>query len=147
MPLATHIAERTGTWDKAEILEEHAHSTQCVYPTLGAGVTATGAAGAWTLGNFVEIVPVNTITLDFDIHWINIEAVSAADSYELVLYVETTEIGRTRFTVLGTPANTIIPVKNFQSKIVKANSQIQAKIANAGGGGETATISVEYHTY
>ena len=61
MPLAKHIADRTTTWDKVEILEEHMHGIPCAYPTGTAGVTVAGAAGAWTLGSFVEIIPVNTI--------------------------------------------------------------------------------------
>jgi len=147
MPTTDHIAGRERNADKLDILSEHFHSIACVYPTGAAAVTVAGAAGAWTLGNFVEIVPVNTITEDFDIHWINIEAVSAADVYELVLYAETTEIGRIRFSVLGTPANTIIPSQSFQTQIIKANSQIQAKVMSAGGGSDTCDIAIEYHTY
>jgi len=146
MPLAKHIADRTTTWDKAEIIEEHMHNVQCVYPTLAA-VTATGAAGAWALGNFAEIVPASTITEDFDVHWINIEDVSATGSYEIVLYVETTEICRTRFHVTGTPANVIIPPLRVQTPILQANSQVQAKVASDSGGADTCDISIEYHVY
>lgn len=144
MPIATHIAGRETTWDKAEILEEHNHSTAECYPTLANGVTVTTAAGAWTLGNFVEIVPVNTITEDFDIHHINVEAVSADDCYEVVLYAETTEIGRVRGYVKDQSSH---PVWEFQDVIIAANSQIQAKLASQNGGAETMTISIHYHTY
>lgn len=147
MPLADHIANRPGAWDKIEILEEHVHNAQCVYPTLASAVTVAGAAGAWALGNFVEIVPVNTIAGDFDLHWINIEDVSATGSYELVLYVETTEIARARFHVTGTPANVIISPLRVQTPILAANSQVQMKIASSSGGSDTVDVSIEYHTY
>lgn len=144
MPIIDHIAERETAYDKVEILSEHAHSASCIYPTLAAGVTATTAAGAWTLGNFVEVVPVNTITEDFDIHHINIEAVSADDCYEIVLYAETTEIGRVRGYVKDQASH---PNWKFQDKLIAANSQIQAKVASSLGGAATMTISLHYHTY
>lgn len=147
MPFSDHTAARTTIWDKADILEEHSHNSQMVYPSGAAAITVTGAAGAWTLGSFTEIVPVNTITEDFDIHRINVEAVSATDTYEIVLYVEETEIGRTRLQVLGTPANTIIVPQGLQTPILAANSQIQAKIMTASGGSATCDISLEYHVY
>ena len=147
MPTKAYIAERTTVWDKAEILEEHAHNKQKVYPTGAGGVTVTAAAGAWTLGAFAEIIPASTLSDDFDIHWMTIEGASAADTYELVLYVEEEEIARSRFVVLGTPANLIIPPKRLQTPILAANSQIQAKLMTAGGGSDTCTISLEYHEY
>ena len=61
-----------------ETLQDHIHSASKVYPTLAAAVTATGHDTAWTLGEFVEVVPVNTITSPFDIHFINAAAASAA---------------------------------------------------------------------
>ena len=61
------------------IFEEHIHSAQKVYPTLADGVTLTGHATAWTLGAIVEIIPVNTITSVFDIHYLNIGAASVTD--------------------------------------------------------------------
>ena len=130
------------------LLDEHVHSTSHVYPTLAAGVTVTGGAGAWGLGAYAEIVPVNTITERFDIHWMAIEGASAEDVYEIVLYAGTTEIGRARFAVTITAG--LHPVMSpivFQTPIVAANSQIQAKVASSGGGADTVTVSIHYHTY
>lgn len=142
-----HIAQVETANDKIHVLEEHAHAPQLVYPTGASGVLVTGAAGAWTLGSFIEIVPVDTIADDFDIHWVNVEGVSASGLYELVLYQATVEICRTRFSVLGTPANVIIPAIRVQTLLLAKNSQIQAKIMNAVGGSESVTISLEYHLY
>lgn len=146
--MVEHIAGRSRNHDKLDTLEEHAHSISCVYPTLAAGTTVTGAAGAWTLGAFVEIIPANTITKDFDIHWIDVEGASIEDVYELVLYNTTTEIGRVRFNAAKTVAGGVIlsPVY-FQSQVQAKNSQIQAKLASSSGGGDTVTFSVFYHTY
>jgi hypothetical protein len=131
----------------AKKTDEHDHNPQKVYPTGAAGVTVTAGTPAWTLGSFAEIVPASTITSDFDVHWITIEAVSAAGVYELVLYAATTEIGRLRFTVTGTPANRISLPQKMQTAIIAANTQIQAKLMTSTGVADTTTISIEYHTY
>jgi hypothetical protein len=135
------------TADKVRIIDEHIHSPQKVYPTGAGGVVVIGAAGAWTLGSFAEIVPTNTIDENFDIHWLNIEAVSAAGQFELVLYAIEEEIARKRISVMGTPANLIVPCIRIQTPLIEANSQIQAKLMNAAGGSESMTISIEWHPY
>jgi hypothetical protein len=124
-------------------LSEHAHSPSKVYPTLANGVTLTAGA-AWTLGALVEIVPINTITSDFDIHHISIEGLSAVEVYEIVLYAATVEIGRVRVTKAAQLEGT--QDIDFQTDLIAANTQIQASVATEGGS-DTATISIKYHTY
>ena len=66
---------------------EHIHSAQEVYPSLADGVSLTTGAGDWGLGTITEIVPINTITSEFDIHEVLVEDVNTQDkTYELVLY-------------------------------------------------------------
>lgn len=131
--------------DRIHIMQDHVHSASKVYPTLANPITVTGAAGAWTLGNFVEVVPVNMITSPFDIHHINASNASAADNYELVLYAATTEIGRVRFSrSSGLSTVNLLP---FQCDIQAANTQIQAKVASSTGGADTVDISIFYHIY
>ena len=130
---------------KTETLLDHGHSPSLCYPTLADGVVVAGAAGVWTLGDFVEIVPASTITEDFDIHFVSIEAISANDIYQLHLYAVEVFIGCVRFVKNAGLAPTIhVPI---QTPIVAANSQIQAKLATSGGGADTATISAFYHVY
>jgi hypothetical protein len=133
----------------SNLLRDHTHKPVKVYPTLADGVTVTGAAGAWGLGNFAVIVPDNTITSPFDIHFINVAAFNANDTFELVLYsgadASEVEIGRVRFTrITNVGAAPHIP---FQTPINAANSQIKAKLASQAGTSNTATISIMYHTY
>jgi hypothetical protein len=144
-----HIAGRATTFDKVEVMEEHMHSISQVYPTLVVGIPIlAGAAGPpWVPGNFVELIPVNTIGEDFDIHWLVIEGISNDGIYELVFYAATTEISRVRFSaeagVGGTVTYSPIPI---QTRIQPKNTQIQCKLA-CSAGAETATISVIYHEY
>jgi len=132
-----------------EIQLDHIHSAQKVYPTLAAGVTLTGHNTAWTLGSKTEIVPVNTITSIFDIHFLNIGLVSATDSYEIVLYKglvgEEIEIGRARVIRAAAQSGTA-PVP-MMTAMIPANERISASVASAGGGEDTLVLSIYYHTY
>jgi hypothetical protein len=139
----------TTIFGRVLVLEKHIHSSAKVYPTLANGVTVTGAAGAWALGAFAVLVPANAITNDFDIHHINVAAYNANDTFELVIYSGANgaevEIGRCRFTRLtNVGASPHIPM---QTPIIPANTQIKAKIASQAGTSNTATISIQYHTY
>ncbi len=127
---------------------EHFHQEQKVYPTLADGVTLTSHATDWTLGTIVEIVPINTITSDFDIHEVVIEDVNTADkTYELVLYsgAGDDEIGRIRFAVSATKGG--VPNVSMQTPIITANLRIRAALAIETGGSKTAVVSIRYHTY
>ncbi len=124
-------------------LDEHAHKPSRTWPTLANGVDVVAGA-AWVLGNFAEVAAVNDIGVDFDIHHISVEALTANDVYEIVLYAGTTEIARARVVKNANQDGTMnIPV---QCEILPANTQIQAKLASASGG-DTATVSLFYHEY
>jgi len=94
--MVEHIAGRARSADKLDVIEEHLHSISCAYPSLAAGVSIT-SGGVWTLGAFTELIPVDTITEDFDLHWLIIETVTDDEMYELVFYNVTTEISRVRW--------------------------------------------------
>lgn len=129
-------------------VEEHEHSASRVYPTLADGITVTAEAVDWgTGGALVEIVPADTITEPFDIHFVNIENVSAARTYELIFYwgATDTEAGRIRFT----KSAGLDPVldRRIQTRIIPANSRIRARLASAGAVADTVDVSVHYHVY
>jgi hypothetical protein len=127
---------------------QHIHQPAKCYPTLADGVAVAGGAGVWELGNFVEVIPVNTITTAFDIHYVNVEVASANDIYELVLYKgllgAEVEIGRVRTlkATVQSGANSV----QIQIPVQHANTRISAKLASKTGG-DSLTISVFYHQY
>ena len=129
--MTEHIAGRATTFDKVEIMEEHQHSISCVYPSLQAGVSVLSGA-AWTLGSFVEFIPVSTISEDFDIHWLIIESVTDDETYELVFYNVETEISRVRWSSdLAAGGRVVsIPIPT-QMNIQLKDSQIQVKLASS----------------
>jgi hypothetical protein len=137
----------TSPYDHLHYAEEHVHTASYCYPTLANGVTVTGAAGAWTLGAFVEIVPASTITSEFDIHYVSVEALSANDVYELHLFYGAgdTFAGSIRF-VKNAAVDAVVNAP-FMTELIPANSRIRAKLATKGGGSDTADISIVYHTY
>ena len=129
------------------ILDEHFHKASQVYPTLASGATITGGDAAWALGSFYEVVPVGSITSDFDLHYIDIEGTSVADTYEIVLYAATTEISRARITFIDVANSQTLPSIPIQCAILPANTQIQAKVASKTGGNDTIQFALHYHIY
>jgi len=133
----------------AHVMEEHDHAAANVYPSLASAVEVTSASAVWTLGAFAEIVPASAITSAFDIHFINVDSVSAVDSYELWLYSGAVSsevlIGKARF---SKTAN-ISPVSNspFQTIIQPANTRISAKLAVESANARIAAVSISYHFY
>lgn len=137
-------------YGKVTALEEHIHNSSNVYPTLADGVVITADASAWTLGSITEIIPASTITDYFDLHWLVVEAVSANDIYELVLYsgpaLSETEIARVKFVKNTTAGSGAISIP-VQTAIISSNSRISAALASKSGGSDTATVSLGYHIY
>jgi len=126
-------------------VESRLNNRSRVYPTLADGIVVTGAAGGWTLGDAVEIVPAATITSSFLIYLVKVEGVSETDTYEVVLYsgaLADNELGRFR-----TTRNKDFPEAGdivISTEIIDASTKISAKCANKLGGGETVTLSIHY---
>jgi len=146
----SHISGKETAFDKAQILDEHFHSEQQVYPTLADGITLTAVndGGTWTLGTVTQIIPAGTITSDFDLHFISLEAISDNGVYELVLYAgdSDTEIARARFSREGGSDGALRSI-NVITPIVEAGSRIRGALATDANDGETVTLSLFYHTY
>ena len=152
--LLTDVGDNTDNHDGTSLfgrlreLIEHVHTTQKVYPTLADGVTLTTAAGDWALGAITEIVPVNTITTEFDIHEVLVEDVNTQDkTYELVLYYGAgdTECVRVRFAATANKGG--VPAQFAMTPLIPANSRIRAQLAIEDGGGKTIKFSLRYHEY
>jgi hypothetical protein len=129
-------------------LEEHIHSPTKAYPTLADAPTVVAEAADWGMGGaLVEIVPASTITTKFDIHYVNIERVSATRVYELFLYYGAgdTLAGHVRIT----KSAGLDPVldRSFQTDIIPANSRIRARLASAGGVADEIDLTIQYHPY
>ena len=123
--------------------ERHIHSYQWVYPDMATAVALTADVGLWTPGALTTIMPANTQILPFDIHWVHISAMSVDDEYELILYADTTQIGRCVFDRSAKRDIADIP---FQSVIVLPGVRIRGRLA-CGTGGKIANIKIMGHGY
>lgn len=137
-------------YSKLYIVERHIHSPTKLYPTLvNAKVINKVNSDAWGLdADPVEVIPVNTITNPFDIHFINIGAISNLDEYELLLFkginpVEV-EIARVSFDRSSTQTEGSIPV---QTELLAANTRISAKLTSKAALSRSISIKLYYHEY
>jgi len=127
-------------------LWEEKHARQLVYPYLAAGVLITSHLNAYTLGNFIEVVPANTITQGFHIHHLHIISPSANGDYALGLYEGTTPIGQITFSRTDKKDDTE-GLEIFTSPCA-ANSQLQARLASSNAAQQdTVRLKIWYHPH
>ena len=124
---------------------EDEHHVQRVYPTLADCILVTANAAIWTLGNYTEIVPANTIEGEFHIHHICLCDPSKDGNYEIVLYAGTTELGRVTFSRTAKKDN--IEGMDIVTPHCAANTQIQAKLATGMNTADTVKIKIWYHVH
>lgn len=127
----------------------YVHSPAKVYPTLADSITLTADASGWTLGAKAEVIPADTITTKFDIHWILVSEISAVDEYELVVYKGAggaeEEIGRIAFNRSSTFSQEgDLPI---QIAPQSANTRISMALACKSTNARTCNVKVYYHTY
>jgi len=132
--------------EELEIISDHIHGVAKVCPTLSAGSGVVSNGSAWTLGVYTEIIPAGVVGDIFDIHYVNVEGVTADGIYELVLYAETVEIARLRTQQEAGPPAQVLASIPVITPLMASGTQVQAKVADSVGGG-TLTISLGYHTY
>lgn len=139
----THTSD--SLYGLVDSLSDHAHSPCDCWPVLGDGIPVEAGAVAWNLSaGFIEIAAANDIAVPFDIHFISIEGLDTVGVYLLELYAVEAFIGRVRFTKTANLEGTQnVP---FQTIILPANVQIQAKLADSAGG-SIATIALGFHPY
>ena len=128
-------------------LYDHIHKPALVYPSNADSVLVAGGGGAWAQGSKVEIIPVNTVTGYFDVHFVTVSQTSATDEYQLELYSgeagSEVLIAQSKFYRDNTTRSTQYPI---QTSIIAANTRISASLASAGGGDNTR-VSLSYHIY
>ena len=126
----------------------HVHAPSIIYPRDAAPVTITSGVGAWVEGTKVEIIPADTITDPFDIHFVNLGAISENDNYVLKLYsgaalaeVFWGEVSFSRDTNQMRAA--YVPI---QGGPVDANIRISASLLSSIGS-NTVDIKLYTHSY
>lgn len=139
-----HNHDSLNVWGKVCRVMRSITNTSYCYPTLSNGVLLTTNESSWTPSDYIEVVPVNTITSDYRLHDIIIEGTSNGGCYQLDFYKGTVgnevHIGSVRISGISE----IKGDKSIRTKCIEANSRISCKVSHSSGA-ETITISLEYH--
>ena len=136
--------------DALEILEDHFHYTGFVRPNLANGISIQSAAGAWAaFPTPTQIIAASDITSIFDIHWLDIADISAADDYQIQLYT-----GAALSEVLLDPSTFSavagsLKISAFATGTIRvpANTRISAALSNKNAAQRTLALKLKGHTY
>jgi len=129
----------------------HIHGQSFVYPALANDVQLTAGAPAWdTTGNKTEIIPVNTLNVaDFDLHWINISAISENATIQIDIYkgaalsevlIGSTRASRTTNQARNGPSRIQVPQQSI-------NERISCRLSSSTTNATTCLVSFEGHYY
>lgn len=133
----------------AEIFE-HMHSSSQIYPKLADPVLITKAGGAWAAyGTPTEVVPVDTITVEFDLHWVVVSDISANGFYTATIYkglagseIAIAEIAANRNAVQSQEGS--IPIATAP---IPANTRISVALSSSNAGADTVNVRLMYHLH
>lgn len=129
----------------------HTHSIGKVYPLLANPITLTKAVNAWVAfpASKTEIIPVNTVTRPFNIHFVLVSTLSAIGDYIIALYSGSAGseviIG---YVATSRSANGITEAMvPTLTNIIPANTRISAALTSGNATADTVRIKVFYHEY
>jgi hypothetical protein len=143
--LDTHASN--SLYGRVQEIYDYLNNERLCYPTLANGAAVVSANADWVYGAYATVVPINTITNDFHIIAISIEACNRDAVFQLELYKGAADdvVQAVRFAVEGGFFGNQIYV--LGSEEVEANSQIRARLASSNGTAQVATISISIVYY
>lgn len=120
-------------------------SKQFTYPNLGSAIQVNTGVTAWTLGNFVQIIPENFIEKQFKIRLVNFELLSDDTTFQLNLYTGPINfevlIAQTRVTRTGVQVKN--DGKHLDTPTLLPLTRISCRLASAANAQKYALISVD----
>lgn len=127
----------------------HVHDSAKVYPDLADPVNVEAAAADWTYGSWVELIPSDTITKPFDIHWVHTAELSNQGNYQLQLGAGSAgneeSIGTIAFSRDSNQVQTAS--QPIQIPPQSANARVSVRLANGGSSAFNCDVKVYYHEY
>lgn len=128
----------------------HVHGATFLYPNKSNPITLTSAAPVWgTGGAITEVIPANTITKDFDLHYLVISNISA-DLFGVVdIYVGSAgnEIFLASCAVTRTANFSRENYLPIQVQQIIANSRISCKFSDSTALSRTVGVKFAGHVY
>jgi hypothetical protein len=143
--LDTHASN--SLYGRVQEVYDYLNNERLVYPTLAAGAAVVSANANWTYGAYATVVPINTITNDFHIVAVSIEACDRDAVFQLELYKGAADdvVQAVRFAINGGFFGNQIYV--LGSEEIEANSQVRARLASSNGLAQVATVSISIVYY
>lgn len=132
-------------------VEHHDHSRFRVYPQNVSIVAQLAAAAVInTFGDWVQIIPVDTIPFTYDVIGLVIEQVSVATTYHVQLGYNPIasppganyEIGERRVRLTTVPIARASELLTVHGQDIPANSSFWGRLKTATGNADTADISI-----
>jgi len=132
---------------KIDIIHEQIHSGQSlIYPSLAAAIVSTSSAVAWTMGNYVEIIPVDTITTMYYITGIVINNMVIDTEYEVNVAtgLGAAEVIVGTFTHETHDTNLSCIIQLSPPLKISSNTRISVRCATENAIADTCTIKLMY---
>ncbi len=133
------------------ILFMHTHSRAQIFPRLADPVLLTKDAGVWAAipTTKTEIIPAGTIGDEFDIHWVQVSAISANGDYVICLYSggAESEVLIGEVAVSRSAAQSQEGSAPIITPIIPNDTRISAGMSSGNAAQNTLLIKVMYHEY
>ena len=132
------------------IIHFERHNRNRVYPQdVTAAITLVAAAAANTFGDWIEVIPLNTVPFPFHVIGLCICEVTAATNYHVQLGYNTIdavpganmEMGERRIRFAVVPIQKQSELLELRSQGIPANSKVWGRLKTASGNADEATIS------
>jgi len=132
-------------------IEHGFHSRWRVYPqNVGLVATLTADAVADTFGNWVEIIPLDTVPFPYDVIGVVLEVLSASTTYHVQLGYSVDagdppanhEAGERRFKIATIPAVRATELLEIASQNIPANAKLWGRVKTASINADTCQVSV-----
>jgi len=126
------------------IYEQIKTGTHHVYPTLASAIQLVSSAVAWTIGNYVEIIPVDTIKTQFFITGIVLNNLVIDSEYEVTIAtgLAASEIDIITVTHETNDTNLSVNIPISPPIKVSSNTRISASAATENAAADTCTIKL-----
>lgn len=131
-------------------LEHYHHSRYRVYPqNVGLVAELVAAATTNVFGDWIQIIPIDTVDFAYEVIGFVIEEADAAGTYliQLGFSIEdtdpvTTQIAGERRTLLPAPAVRATELLEIKSQNIPADAKLWGRVKSKAGGSETIGVSV-----